>query len=94
VPLSSVFNDFEWEHDFPVIGRRVMLLNARKLQAGHHGELLVLAMEDVTERRRSEADLKAIETYAQNIVDTVRELHSRKGARRVAKRSCLSAGAC
>ena len=50
-----------------------MLLNARKLQAGHHGELLVLAMEDVTERRRSEADLKAIETYAQNIVDTVRE---------------------
>ena len=73
VPLSSVFDDFEWEHDFPVIGRRVMLLNARKLQAGHHGELLVLAMEDVTERRRSEADLKAIETYAQNIVDTVRE---------------------
>jgi signal transduction histidine kinase len=73
VPLSSVFNDFEWEHNFPVIGRRVMLLNARKLQAGHHGELLVLAMEDVTERRRSEADLKAIETYAQNIVDTVRE---------------------
>jgi PAS domain S-box-containing protein len=73
VPKSSVFNDFELEHTFPVIGRRVMLLNARKLQAGQHGELLVLAMEDVTERRRSEADLKAIETYAQNIVDTVRE---------------------
>ena len=34
-----------------------MLLNARKLQAGHHGELLVLAMEDVTERRRSEEEL-------------------------------------
>src|SRR6186713_3749775 len=50
-----------------------MLLNGRKLRAGQHGELLVLAMEDVTERRRSEADLKAIETYAQNIVDTVRE---------------------
>src|ERR1700682_5473196 len=73
IPTSSVFDDFELEHTFPVIGRRVMLLNARKLQAGHHGELLVLAMEDVTERRRSEADLKAIETYAQNIVDTVRE---------------------
>ena len=48
VPKSSVFNDFELEHTFPVIGRRVMLLNARKLQAGRHGELLVLAMEDVT----------------------------------------------
>src|SRR5687767_14587582 len=73
VPRSTVFNDFELEHDFPDIGRRVMLLNARKLQAGHHGELLVLAMEDVTERRRSEAEVQAIETYAQNIVDTVRE---------------------
>src|SRR5215212_2774111 len=73
VPKSSVFNDFELEHDFPSIGRRVMLVNARKLQAGHHGELLVMAMEDVTERRRAEADFKAIETYAQDIVDTVRE---------------------
>src|SRR6186997_934879 len=60
VPKSSVFDDFELEHTFPAIGRRVMLLNARKLQAGHHGELLVLAMEDVTERRRvEEALLKA-----------------------------------
>jgi PAS domain S-box-containing protein len=73
VPKSQVFNDFELEHTFPVIGRRVMLLNARKLRPGSHAELLVLAMEDVTERRRSEADMKAIETYAQNIVDTVRE---------------------
>src|SRR5580704_2888282 len=80
VPQSSAFNDFELEHTFPVIGRRVMLLNARKLQAGNHGELLVLAMEDVTERRRAEeevaaaaVDLKAIETFSQNIVDTVRE---------------------
>src|ERR1700688_782569 len=73
IPTSSVFNDFEWEHTFPIIGRRVMLLNGRKLRPGSHTEFLVLAMEDVTERRRSEADLKAIETYAQNIVDTVRE---------------------
>src|SRR4051812_37352981 len=73
IPTSSVFNDFELKHTFPIIGTRVMLLNGRKLRAGSHAELLVLAMEDVTERRRSEADLKAIETYAQNIVDTVRE---------------------
>ena len=52
-----MFNDFQLEHDFPAIGRRVMLLNARKLQAGHHGELLVLAMEDVTERRRAEEEV-------------------------------------
>src|SRR5689334_23940885 len=57
VPKSSVFNDFELEHTFPIIGRRVMLLNARKLQAGRHGELLVLAMEDVTPRKRAEEAL-------------------------------------
>ena len=57
VPKSSVFNDFELEHTFPVIGRRVMLLNASKLQAGHHGELLVLAMEDVTARKLAEEAL-------------------------------------
>src|SRR5436305_5857872 len=57
VPKSSVFNDFELEHTFPVIGRRVMLLNARKLQAGRHGELLVLAMEDVTARKQAEEAL-------------------------------------
>jgi PAS domain S-box-containing protein len=57
VPKSSVFNDFELEHTFPLIGRRVMLLNARKLQAGRHGELLVLAMEDVTARKRAEEEL-------------------------------------
>ena len=70
---SSVFNDFELEHTFPSIGRRVMLLNARKLRPGSHAELLVLAMEDVTERRRVEANLKEIERYAQDIVDTVRK---------------------
>ncbi len=57
VPKSSVFDDFELEHTFPAIGRRVMLLNARKLQAGHHGELLVLAMEDVTARKQAEEAL-------------------------------------
>jgi len=73
VPASSVFNDFELEHDFPSIGRKVMLLNARKLRDGDHLEFLVLAMEDVTERRRAERLVAEIETYAQNVVDTVRE---------------------
>ena len=73
IPTSSVFNDFELEHTFPRIGRRVMLLNGRKLRAGSHSAIIVLAMEDVTDRRRSEADLHEIETYAQDIVDTVRE---------------------
>ncbi len=73
IPQSSVFNDYELEHDFPAIGRRVMLLNARQMKAGNHGELLVLAMEDVTERRQAERLLAEIERFSTNIVDTVRE---------------------
>src|SRR4051794_23862960 len=57
VPKNSVFSDFELVHTFPVIGRRVMLLNARQLKAGNHGELLVLAMEDVTARKQAEEAL-------------------------------------
>ena len=73
IPQQSVFDGYELEHDFPVIGRRVMLLNARQLRAGNHTEMLVLAMEDVTAQRRAARLLSEIETYAQNIVDTVRE---------------------
>ena len=73
IPQKSVFNDYEIEHDFPAIGPKVMLLNARELRPGDHTEFLVLAMEDVTERRRAERLLAEIESYAQNIVDTVRE---------------------
>src|SRR5678816_4173635 len=68
VPKSSVFNDFELEHTFPVIGRRVMLLNARKLQAGRHGELLVLAMEDVTERKRAAEQQRTASAYARSLI--------------------------
>ena len=69
VPGSSVFNDFVLEHDFPHVGHRVMLLNARRL----HDDLVLLAMEDVTERRRTRDLLGQIEAYAQDVVDTVRE---------------------
>ncbi len=65
VPTSSVFSDFELEHTFPVIGRRVMLLNARQLLAGSHAELLVLAMEDVTERRRAEEEVERAKEAAE-----------------------------
>jgi signal transduction histidine kinase/CheY-like chemotaxis protein len=66
VPKSSVFNDFELEHDFPFIGRRVMLLNARRLRQASHRELLVLAMEDVTQRRRAEAEVAKAKEAAEN----------------------------
>ena len=66
LPMSSVFNDYELEHEFPVIGRRIMLLNARQMRQGGHAELLVLAMEDVTERRRVEGEIAKAKEAAEN----------------------------
>ena len=66
LPMSSVFNDYELEHEFPSIGRRIMLLNARQLRQGGHAELLVLAMEDVTERRRVEGEIAKAKEAAEN----------------------------
>ena len=49
---NSVFQDFEITHDFPHIGWKVMLFNARRLDraVGLPG-LILLAMEDVTVSR-------------------------------------------
>ncbi|WP_075213941.1 chemotaxis protein CheB [Mongoliimonas terrestris] len=50
------FDDFEIEHVFPKRGRRHMLLNARKLaHGGNRTELILLAIEDVTERHDADA---------------------------------------
>ena len=58
LPEQAVLEDYEVEHNFPHIGLRVMLLNAR--QVVHEGEAkttLLLAIEDVTKRRAAERDL-------------------------------------
>jgi two-component sensor histidine kinase len=50
LPKKSSFDDFEVMHEFETIGHRHMLLNARRLD---HLNLIVLAIEDVTERDAS-----------------------------------------
>jgi chemotaxis protein methyltransferase CheR len=51
-PDKSVLEDYEVELDFPNLGKRTLLLNARKVfyEGNHSGDIL-LAIEDVTERR-------------------------------------------
>jgi len=51
LPQNSTFNDFEVEHDFETIGRKIMHLNARRIyREFNHTRLILLAIEDVTER--------------------------------------------
>jgi PAS domain S-box-containing protein len=51
LPENEIFNDFEVRHTFESIGRRIMLLNARRID---RLQLILLAMEDITERRKAE----------------------------------------
>ena len=59
VPDGSVLEAFEVEHEFPKIGRRIMLLNARTVisETNAHTALL-LAIEDISERRETERELQ------------------------------------
>src|SRR4051812_16456478 len=56
---DSQFEPFEVDHDFPGIGRRIVLLNARRFSLPRgSGGMLLLALQDITERRRAEEELK------------------------------------
>jgi two-component system CheB/CheR fusion protein len=51
IPKNSVFEGFEVDHDFPDVGRKNMLLNARKIGSPEGAEdFLLLAIEDITDK--------------------------------------------
>ena len=67
LPGKSFFQDFEIEHKFPQIGTRVVLLNARKVfQKNSNGPMILLAIEDITEKKqldRQKDDFIAIASH-------------------------------
>ncbi|MGI8988764.1 MAG: chemotaxis protein CheB [Bryobacteraceae bacterium] len=59
LPRNSRFDDFELEHEFPGLGPKTLLLNARRLPrngapGSPQSDLILLAMEDITERKRED----------------------------------------
>jgi signal transduction histidine kinase len=60
---DSYVENFEVEHDFPGIGRKIMSLNARKMSSGNGtGALpILLVIEDITARKQAEAERHWIE---------------------------------
>jgi PAS domain S-box-containing protein len=55
LPEKATFDNYEVEHDFITIGKRIMLLNARIIQRGLGKEqIILLAIEDITERKEKE----------------------------------------
>ena len=74
VTSDRSFQDFEVEHTFPTVGHRVLLLNARRLQLdqrprGDHR--ILLAMEDITERRAAERQVEARLAFLRHLLDAL-----------------------
>ncbi len=72
LPEDDAFNDYEVEHAFEGIGRRIMLLNGRRLD---HLDQIILAIRDVTERREHErrqaAFMGELQHRVKNILNNV-----------------------
>ena len=55
LPKNTFFKGFEVDHEFPFIGKKIMILNAREIHfkedpsAGLFPPIILLAMEDVTD---------------------------------------------
>src|SRR3989339_511578 len=57
---KSVFQDYEIDHEFKTIGKKHMILNGREIKRGNgKSRLILLAIEDVTEKRKAMETIKA-----------------------------------
>lgn len=55
LPKTSSFDNFEIEHDFPHIGKRIMLLNACRIYLeANRTKLIIITIKDITERKKIE----------------------------------------
>ena len=74
LPKNTFFNDFEIDHDFPGIGRRVMLLYARRIYSeGHETQRILLGIEDITERKLMEQEVAASEVRYRRLFETAQD---------------------
>jgi len=85
LPAQAAFEGFEVQHKFPDVGERTMLLNGGQIRTRKGGApLILLAIEDITERKKAEAALRALPAQ---LVDSqeeerrriARELHDSTG---------------
>jgi two-component system CheB/CheR fusion protein len=59
LPRLQIVTNFEVEHEFPNVGPKTMILNARQImRGGGDPERILLSIEDVTERRKAEKVLE------------------------------------
>ncbi len=71
IPNNMIFNDFEVQHDFNYIGKRIMHLNARRI---NNSKIILLAIEDVTTRITYENELKLKNKELEIALSEIKEL--------------------
>ena len=63
LPKKTIVEDFEIEHNFEKIGRKIMQLNARELrQKKSRKKLILLSIQDITYRKKREQKLQMLNT--------------------------------
>lgn len=82
LPEKEEFSDFRVDHDFETLGRRTMLLNARRLKRiGIPPQLILLSIEDTTVQTEADAHrdllIDELSHRVKNTLATVQSLASR-----------------
>jgi len=75
LPKHRVFNNFKITYDFPGLGCRTMLLNARQVDSK---QLILLAMEDVTSRQKLKSDSDELTANLTDQRDKLQNLNTAK----------------
>lgn len=72
IPQSKQVDDYEVTHDFDHIGQKVMLLNAREiLRQDNRQEVILLAIEDITDKKYLELQAKTAESQINSILENL-----------------------
>ena len=71
---SHPIHDYEVAHDFPAIGKKIMLLNASRFQSvDSQPNLILLAIEDVTERKQAEVAVQTSEVRYRRLFQSAKD---------------------
>jgi PAS domain S-box-containing protein len=71
LPQDRTFDEFEVELELDGVGPKLMVLNARRVQEGE--ELILLAIEDATERREAQRRLRDSETRYRKLFEAAQD---------------------
>jgi len=71
---NTTFEDIEVKQEFPDIGQRVMILNARRIYSAEiKAQRILLAIKDITKRKRAERELATSELQYRRLFETAHE---------------------